>query len=93
MGISLFIILVIVLSIVAFLKHPKFGKIYRDPDTERWWSKDTAGHGGSAWKVFKETSKGLEWEADTKKNGDYLRDKHKGPTGRTIPWKELSIKK
>src|SRR5689334_11486962 len=34
-------------------------KIYRDPDTGLWWSKDTAAHGGSAWKVFVEERAGL----------------------------------
>jgi hypothetical protein len=27
-------------------------KYYRDPDMELWWSADTEGHGGSAWKVM-----------------------------------------
>nr|NIO87016.1 hypothetical protein [Candidatus Aminicenantes bacterium]NIQ72855.1 hypothetical protein [Candidatus Aminicenantes bacterium]NIT28877.1 hypothetical protein [Candidatus Aminicenantes bacterium] len=64
-------------------------KIFKDPKTGYWWSKDIAGHGGSAWKVFKETDKGLEWYRDANKYGDYLKGKHKGPVGMFIPWKEL----
>lgn len=40
------------------------------------------------WKVYKETDRGLEWIADADKYGKFLDDKHKGPVGRLIPWKE-----
>jgi len=72
-------------------EHSKFGKIYRDPTTAQWWAKDLAGHGGSVWKVFKETATGLEWIADADKQGDYV-DKNRGEIGRFIPWKQLSAK-
>ncbi len=74
-------------------EHTSFGKFYRDPNTNRWWSKDKAGHGGSAWKVFKETATGLKWEMDTDKYGDEMEEKHKSETGTFIPWQELNIKK
>ena len=40
------------------------------------YSKDRAGHGGSAWKQFDKTAKGFEWKADLDANGDVM-DKHK----------------
>ncbi|MDD3022183.1 MAG: polymorphic toxin-type HINT domain-containing protein [Alphaproteobacteria bacterium] len=68
----------------------KFGKAYRDPKTGLWWSKDTAGHGGSTWKVFEETKTGLKWKGDADQFGDFLKGKHKGPIGEFIPWKNTS---
>ncbi len=47
-------------------------KYYKDSKTGLWWSKDTHGHGGSAFKVYEETSTSLEWIADADQNGDYL---------------------
>jgi len=78
-------------QITRYDKVKKWGsnKIFRDPETGLWWAKDFAGHGGSAWKVFQETGKGLEWLADADKYGDYLGGKHKGPIGLFIPWKDL----
>ncbi|KIE04884.1 hypothetical protein NF27_FH00020 [Candidatus Jidaibacter acanthamoeba] len=73
----------------------RFGKMYRDPQAvsengkKLWWSKDTANHGGSRWKVFEETSEGLVHYKDADKFGSFMHDKHKGPTGQFIPWKEL----
>ena len=52
-----------------------------------WWSSDTAGHGGSAFKVFKETSPGtLEWFRDADMYGDFIDPalKHKGEIGKYI---------
>ncbi len=65
-------------------------KIYRDPDTGLWWSKDTAGHGGSVWKVFEEERTGLRWLSDADELGNFIVSKHKGPVGKLIPWTELS---
>ena len=50
-----------------------------------------AGHGGSAFKVYQETSRGLEWFRDADGCGNYIDPdaKHKGDTGKFIPWKEL----
>ncbi|WP_329219791.1 polymorphic toxin-type HINT domain-containing protein [Streptomyces sp. NBC_01485] len=55
-----------------------------------WWSPDKAGHGGSAWKVFRETSKGLEWIADAGADGTFIEGKFKGKTGKSNSWKNLS---
>src|SRR5262245_22462373 len=49
-----------------------------------------AGHGGSKWKVFEETSGGLKWKADADEFGTFLVGKHKSPVGDLIPWKELN---
>ncbi|MET9113215.1 polymorphic toxin-type HINT domain-containing protein [Streptomyces longwoodensis] len=65
------------------------------PDTNKtvyWWSPDKAGHGQSAWKVFRETSKGLEWVADAGVDGTFIEGKHKGSTGKFISWKQLTAK-
>lgn len=70
--------------------HPRHKKIYKDSNTRNWWSKDTAGHGGSKWKVFKETSKGLEWMTDADEYGNYMNNKHKSDIGKFIPWKDVS---
>ena len=72
-------------------QHGTFGKISRHKTTQQWWSRDTATHGGSVWKVFKETNKGLEWIADADQYGDFVVGKHKGPSGVFIPWKDLAL--
>ncbi len=69
----------------------KFGKIYRDPQTKLWWSKDRAHHGGSGYKVFKEGAKGFEWHYDADALGKEIVGKHKGPTGLFIPYKEVAF--
>jgi hypothetical protein len=71
------------------MSHPRFGKFYRDPRTGLWWSKDRAGHGGSAFKVFRETGKGLEWIADADALGNFIIGKHKGPAGLFIPFTQF----
>ncbi len=72
------------------MEHPRFGKFYLNKNDGLWWSVDRAQHGDSAWKVFKPTSSGLKWRADADKYGVFLQQKHKGPVGLVIPWKELS---
>ena len=72
--------------------HPTFGVFYRDPSTDFWWVRDLAGHGGSAFKVFEETPRGLQWLKDANQYGDYIEGKHKGSTGLFIPWRELRIR-
>jgi hypothetical protein len=67
----------------------KFGKIYRDHKTNLWWSKDTSNYGGSYYKVFRERAKGLEWQFDADSLGNAITNKHKGPTGLFIPYKEV----
>jgi hypothetical protein len=71
------------------LSHVRFGTFYRSSSDGLWWAADSAGHGGSAFKVFRETGKGLEWFRDADRFGDFIVGKHKGPTGQFIPWKEL----
>lgn len=70
-------------------KHDKFGKFHRNKADGLYYTKDTAGHGGSAWKVYRETGKGLEWEQDIDKFGRKI-DKHKGDIGKFIPKKGLN---
>ena len=67
----------------------RFGKLYRDSKTKLWWSKDKAHHGGSRYKVFREGSRGFEWEFDGDAMGKIIENKHKGPIGRFIPYKEV----
>ncbi|GGM12355.1 type IV secretion protein Rhs [Streptomyces fumigatiscleroticus] len=57
--------------------------------TRYWWSPDKTGHGKSAWKVYRETSKGLEWVADAGEDGTFIEGKHKGNTGKFISMKSL----
>jgi len=71
------------------MRHKRFGNFYRDPNTKLWWSKDNANHGGSIFKVFKETAKGLEWTFDADGIGHQIIAKHKGPVGLFISYKEL----
>jgi RHS repeat-associated protein len=60
---------------------------YRHATTGLWWSRDTAGHGGSAFKVFTEGPGGkLNWFRDADEFGDFIDPaaKHKGPKGKTV---------
>jgi len=74
----------------VMMHQQKFGKFYRSISDKLWWSKDLAGHGNSKWKVFKETSAGLEWIADADEFGNFILGKHKGDIGTFIPWKQLN---
>ena len=49
-----------------------------------YWTKDLAGHGKSAYKVFRKGEKALNWVADADEFGNFIINKHKGPTGRKI---------
>ncbi|EKW1657243.1 hypothetical protein [Citrobacter freundii] len=62
-------------------------KYYKDGKTGLWWSKEITGHGGSAYKLYRETSTTLEWIADADENGQFMPDKYKWNTGRSIPKK------
>ena len=65
-------------------------RYYQHDSTGLWWSKDTAGHGGSAFKVFKEgKGRTLEWYRDADKYGDFIdpNKKHKGPVGKIVKCK------
>jgi hypothetical protein len=54
--------------------------------TGLWWSSDTAGHGGCAFKVYRMLGRKLVWFRDADQYGDFINPnfKHKGPKGRTI---------
>jgi len=71
------------------MKHRKFGTFFKSKSDGLWWAVDNAGHGGSAFKVFRESGKGLEWIADADRFGDFIVGKHKGPIGQLIPWQHL----
>jgi hypothetical protein len=58
---------------------------YQSKADGTWWTADTAGHGGSAFKVYERTSKGLRWIKDADQYGDYIDGKWKGGTGYFIP--------
>jgi len=51
-----------------------------------WWSRDTAGHGGTAFKVFEAKGANLHWLADADEYGDFIdpEKKHKGPRGKKV---------
>lgn len=69
-------------------RHQQFGKFYRDSQTKLWWSKSNAPHAGPHYKVFQERATGLEWVWDVDLLGKVM-NKHKGPIGRFIPYREL----
>jgi RHS repeat-associated protein len=78
----------------AIMRGGPFGANYykQVPDSNGdvfWWSPDRAGHGGSAWKVYKETATGLEWYADADAQGNFIANKYKGDTGRSISFDDL----
>jgi RHS repeat-associated protein len=63
------------------------GRTYlKDGKTGLWWSRDTAGHGGSAWKVYTEKGGVLKWFRDADMQGNFIDPavKWKGPVGKTI---------
>ena len=66
----------------------EFGTFYKMG--KLWWTKDIAGHGGSAFKIYGETGKGLEWLYDADKFGNYMYGKFKGSVGKFISWAEFS---
>jgi len=70
-------------------RHPRFGKFQRLKDSNLWISKDQAGHGGSAWKLFEEKGGSLQWVADLDKGLNIIQNKHKGNIGKDIPVKDL----
>lgn len=70
----------------------KFGNFYKDPKTGQWWSKDTAGHTGPHYKVFKETKQGFNHLFDADLLVKEIVDKHKGPTGLFISRKDIIFK-
>ena len=63
---------------------------YESASDGTWWTRDLAGHGGSAFKVYESTSTGLQWITDADQCGDYITGKWKGGTGYFIPWSQLA---
>jgi hypothetical protein len=70
----------------------KFGKMYRDPITGLWWAKDLARHGGSCYKVFKETATAFEWVFNADSIGNQIIGQHKSQIGMRIPFKDVIFK-
>lgn len=66
-------------------------KFFEDKSVpRRFWTKDVAGHGGSAWKVYEMDKAGnLNWKTDADIFGDYMLSKHKSDTGKFISRKTL----
>ncbi len=61
------------------------GRTYlKDAKTTTWWSRETAGHGGSVWKVYEEKGGKLEWIADADAHGTFISGKHKSPIGKLV---------
>ena len=61
------------------------GRTYwRHKTTGFWWSKDTAGHGGAAFKVFERFGNQLHWKADADQYGNFIHGKHKSQAGTII---------
>ena len=50
-------------------------------DGKYYWAVDYAGHGNSAYKVFKEINGCLHWVADADSYGNFISGKHKGSIG------------
>jgi RHS repeat-associated protein len=71
------------------MTHRKWGRFYKSISDGLWWAKDAAGHGGSAFKVFTESSEGLNWYKDADQFGTFISGKYKGPEGVFIPWSAL----
>jgi len=71
---------------------PGRAKYYRNSSTGEWWSPDKTGHGGAAWKVFDLKNGQLEWKADADEIGNFIKGKHKGPTGKEIKINGLKCK-
>ena len=69
-------------------RHSKWGKFYKSTDGT-WWVKDTSGHGGSAFKVFKEEGGVLKWIADADKYGNYIKGKWESIQGTILNLKEM----
>ncbi|WP_456291887.1 RHS repeat-associated core domain-containing protein [Pseudomonas sp. AK106] len=66
-------------------------KYYRATGTEMWWSADTEGHGGTAWKLMEQDSNHLIHIRDVNIYGDFM-NKHKGKTGKVMPMKGMKCR-
>jgi hypothetical protein len=69
---------------------PSNTTFFQDPaNPDYYWTRDTAGHGGVAFKVYEKTGTGLQFVEDADANGDFIEGKHKGPVGEFIPKDQL----
>lgn len=59
----------------------RIGRFMEDAKAATLWSRDTAGHGGSAWKVYAQRGGKLEWIADADAYGTFISGKHKSAIG------------
>lgn len=72
-------------------RTPRFGNIYKNSKDGLWYSKAKGGenaHGGEHYKVFEESSKGLNYIHEVDHLGKII-PKHKGPIGIFISYKEI----
>lgn len=77
------------IAAAAECRHDSQARFYlRDAETDLWWTLDTAGHGGSVFKTYRQEGGVLVHEACRDGEGRRI-DKWKGPVGQTIPMKDL----
>ena len=70
-----------------FFKPEKYPK--RTPNKDFWLVKDTAGHAGSQYKVYRERGAHLEFECSIDSNGKKI-DKNESKAGDRIKKKDLA---
>lgn len=75
------------------VRHQRFGKFYKDPSQQLgnkdiWWTKDTANHGGSRYKLYVKEGRDFKHFADIAEDGKQIL-KHKGDVGDKIPLKQF----
>jgi hypothetical protein len=68
-------------------------RYYKSKSDGTWWSPCKGKSHKDNFKVYKETSQGLEWIADADEYGQYIPNKHKGPKGKNILWSQLGTVK
>ena len=86
---------------VAIAMHSKYGKFFRDENLgtldgkKLFWSKDTAKHGGSEYKLYVESRSTNEYNlvANIAPDGKIIQNKHQSNEHRVIKKKILHIKK
>ena len=59
---------------------------YKSASDGLWWVKDTAGHGGSKFLVYREGAKGLEFFKNADQYGNFIVGKFKSAAGAFVPW-------
>ncbi len=74
---------------VRTVKHDRYGKFHQGTDG-LWFSRDTAGHGNSAWKVYRKEGNNLVWQFDADQYGTKIVGKHKSSASKIISFKDLN---